>query len=94
MKKYSIIIEPEAQLDLESIYKYITQKDTATKAKTFLGELKAQIQSLDSMPFRCRKSYYTDDQDTYDLIYKGYTIVFKVIVESVYILTIFRQRNF
>ncbi len=94
MKKYFIIVEPEAQVDLESIFKYISQNDSARKASFFLEELKTQIQTLDSMPFRCRKSYYTEDQDTYDFIYKGYTIVFKVIHTSVHILTIFRQKNF
>lgn len=46
------------------------------------------------MPHRCRKSYYTDDDNTHDLIYKKYTIVFKVIEQQVHILTIFKQRAY
>ena len=94
MNQYIIIVEPEAQRDLELIYTFISQNDTAVKAKTFLAELKARVQSLDTLPLRCRKSYYTDDKDTYDLIYKGYTVVFKIIDQSIHVLTIFRQRNF
>ena len=81
-------------MDLESIFGYISQNDSVGKAKIFLEELKIQIQTLDNMPFRCRKSYYTEALDTYDFIYKGYTIVFKVIDTTVHILTIFRQKNF
>ena len=94
MTYYSIIVEPEAQGDLESIYRYITLNDTESKAQTFLQELKLQIGTLDTLPFRCRKSYYTDVEDTYDLIYKGYTIVYKVIDDTVHVLTIFRQKNY
>ncbi len=46
------------------------------------------------MPQRCRKSYYTDDEDTHDLIYKKYTTVFKTVGNKVHILTIFRQREY
>ena len=46
------------------------------------------------MPHRCRKSYYVDDENTRDFIYKKYTIVFKIVDSNVHILTLFRQREF
>lgn len=46
------------------------------------------------MPHRCRKSHYTDEENTHDLIYKKYTIVFKIIDDTVHILTIFKQRTY
>ena len=94
MKQYRVIVEPEAQEDLALIFKFISHNDTISKATVFFKEIKTQISTLDTLPFRCRKSYYTDEPDTYDLIYKGYTIVYKVIEENVYILTIFRQKNY
>ena len=94
MKQYVIVIEPEAQLDLKTIFQFISLNDTIAKAENFLKELKIRIDTLSSFPFRCRKSYYTDIPDTYDLIYKGYTIVYKVIEDRVYILTLFRQRSY
>ena len=94
MKQYTIIVEPEALQDLESIFRFIAENDTVVKAETFLEELKTTIRTLDSLPFRCRKSYYTDEADTYDLIYKGYTIVYKVVEDHVHILTIFRQKSY
>ena len=92
--KYKIIIEQEALKDLQSIHHYISKQDSADKAKKFILELSSNIKSLDDMPYRCRKSYYNDDENIRDLIYKKYTIVFKVIENSVHILTIFRQSVF
>ncbi len=91
---YKVIIEPEAFQDLLNIKSYITKEDTLNKANQFISQLKKSIKSLDEMPQRCRKSYYTDTQDTHDLIYKKYTIVFQIIEDRVHILTIFRQKSY
>jgi len=91
---YNIIVEDEANLDLLSMYNYISDNDSSHKAKKFILELEKKIISLESMPHRCRNSYYIDDIDTKDLIYKKYTIVFKIIKENIHILTIFRQKAF
>ena len=91
---YQIIVEPEAIEDLLNIKAYITEQDTLNKANHFISELKNNIKTLNEMPERCRKSYYIDDKDTHDFIYKKYTIVFKIIDNKVYILTIFKQREY
>lgn len=91
---YNIIVESEALEDLQNIYSYISEQDSRNKARKFIFELQKKINSLSQMPYRCRKSYYIDDEDTRDLIYKKYTIVFKIIEQNVHILTLFRQRTF
>jgi len=91
---YNVIIEPEALEDLQNIYSYISQNDSKNKARNFISELQEKMHSLTRMPYRCRKSYYIDDEDTRDLIYKKYTIVFKIIEQNVHILTLFKQRVF
>ena len=91
---YKIIIQPEAIDDLYTIKSYITRSDSIKKANKFISELKQSIKSLDTMPMRCRKSYYTDDENSYDLIYKKYTIVFKIIKDTVYVVSVFRQREY
>jgi len=91
---YKLIVEPEALQDLLNIKKYITEQDTSHKADTFIFELKAQIKTLNEMPQRCRKSYYTNNPNTHDLIYKKYTIVFQIRENRVYILSVFRQKNY
>ena len=91
---YSVIVEPEAIQDLLNIKKYITIQDTLSKANQFISELKANIKTLDQMPERCRKSYYSDEIGTHDLIYKKYTIVFQVRENKVHILSLFKQKNY
>ena len=91
---FKIVIEDEALSDLQNIYKYILNQDTENKAKNFLSELQTAISTLNTMPNRCRSSYYNDDVDVKDLIYKSYTIVFKVLDERVHILSVFRQRKY
>jgi len=91
--KYKIIIEQEAINDLLNIKSYIS-KDSVTKANNFISELKSTIKTLDTMPQRCRRSLYTKSDNTYDIIHKGYTIVYKIIENTVYILTIFKRRNY
>ena len=91
---YRVIIEPEAFQDLLNIKSYITKEDTLNKANQFSSELKNNIKTLNDMPQRCRKSYYTDTQDTHDLIYKKYTTVFQIIEDRVHVFTIFRQKSY
>lgn len=91
---YSILVEPEALQDLKNIFHYIAEQDSKNKAADFINELKATISSLSTMPYRCRKSFYTDDENSRDMIYKGYTIVFNVREDKVYILALFRQKAF
>jgi plasmid stabilization system protein ParE len=91
---YKIIIQPEAIDDLYAIKSYITRSDSVKKANKFISELKQSIKSLGTMPMRCRKSYYTDDENSHDLIYKKYTIVFKIIKDTVYVVSVFKQREY
>jgi len=91
---YHIIIEPSAFKDLENIYYFIATNDTPSKATNFLNQLKEKMKTLEYMPTRCRQSYYDSSKNTRDLIYKSYTIVFKINNSNVHILSIFRQRSF
>lgn len=91
---YKIIVEPEALQDLQLIKIYIRDEDSISKANKFVSELKRIIKTLNEMPQRCRKSYYSNVENTHDLIYKKYTMVFQIIEDKVHILTIFRQRTY
>ena len=89
---YTIVIEPEAQDDLQSIFDYILTNDSIGKARTFIKELQTSINSLSFMPQRCRDSLYIEDGKTKDLIYKGYTICYHIADTRVHIVALFRQR--
>jgi plasmid stabilization system protein ParE len=94
MKSYKIVLEEKAINRLNGIYEYIKQQDSSSQAKSFIKKLEKQINTLTYMPQRCRKSLYIEDKNTKDLVYKGYTIVYKILNNSVHILTIFRQRSY
>jgi plasmid stabilization system protein ParE len=91
---YKIIIEPEAKKDLNEIFSYIERTSSIYIAQSFLSQLKKQIKTLSNMPQRCRDSHYFNDGKTKDLIYKGYTISYHIFDSCVYIVAIFRQRNY
>ncbi len=89
---FKVEITTVAKFDLLAIVEYITQNDALSKALNFLDELENKITSLSQMPYRCRKSFYHDDENIRDLIYKGYTIVFEVSGDTVFVLSVFRQQ--
>ncbi len=92
--EYNIIIEPEAKEDLKNIFSFIKESGSLNIARDFLSQLKNQITSLSFMPQRCRKSLYHTDENTKDLIYKGYTISYYILNDTVHIVAVFRQRNY
>jgi len=73
----TIIYKDEFKTNLNKIIDFIS-KDSQSKAKIFLSSLRLKIKNLPNMPFKCRKSYYYDNDNVRDLIFKGYTIPFLV----------------
>jgi plasmid stabilization system protein ParE len=90
--KYQIMIEPEAQNNLRSIFDYISDNDSVEKAENFIRKLQKAINTLSLMPQRCRNSFYIEDGKTKDLIYYGYTVCYHIEKSTVYVVAVFRQR--
>jgi len=61
----------------------------------FKNELKENIISLPNNPYKYRKSYYFNDKNIRDMIYKGYTIIFRVkpMQNVIEILRIFNKNK-
>lgn len=53
-------------------------KDGKQRAINFRSELDKVVNDLVNMPFKFRQSIYFEDESIRDLIFKGYTIVYKV----------------
>ena len=62
---------------LERQLKYISI-DNPSAAKRFKNDLIKKIKTIPGNPFIFRKSIYFDDNTIRDLIFKGYTIVFRI----------------
>jgi len=63
--------------NLFQILDYIAQ-DKFSASINFLNELDKLIDNLTNFPFKFRKSEYFDNENIRDMIYKGYTIIYRV----------------
>lgn len=61
----------EKQLDFIAL-------NNPANARRFKNDLLTKIKSIPSNPFKYRKSIWFDDQNIRDLIFKGYTVVFRI----------------
>ncbi len=66
---------------LQEIMRFISL-DSKKRALTFRNQIDKQIATIPEMPYRRRKSIYFDDESIRDLIYKGYTVAYKVDEEK------------
>lgn len=69
--KDTFIVRLGKQLDYIAI-------DSPSNARRFKNGLFKLIKRIPSNPFKHRKSIYFDDQNIRDLIFKGYTIVYRI----------------
>lgn len=53
-------------------------EDSPSRARKFKADILREIKSLPHNPLRCRKSIYFDDSNIRDLIFKGYTITYRI----------------
>lgn len=72
-----IVYKESFSIRLEKQIEFIKQ-DNPPAAQRFKKELIAKILSIPSNPRIFRKSIYFDDNSIRDLIFKGYTIVFRI----------------
>jgi len=63
--------------NLFQILDYIAQ-DKFSASENFLNELDKLINNLPNFPFKFRKSQYFNDENIRDMIYKGYTVIYRI----------------
>ena len=85
-----IIYQEQFKEELAQII-YFIKKDNKSAAKKFALNLKNSIENISTSPKKYRKSYYYDDENIRDMIYKGYTIIYKINNNSINIISIFNQ---
>ena len=89
-----IVHKKEFSNALDNILDYITE-DSLNRALAFNRELQKSINTLSDMPYKYRKSYYHNHDEVRDMIFKGYTIPYKVDKANnlIVILDIFKWMN-
>lgn len=86
--------KPKFSKSFANILFYIS-KDKKSAAIKFEQGLNKKILNLVSHPKKYRKSYYFEDESYRDLIYSGYTIIYKIdtLKDKILILEIFKWQN-
>lgn len=74
--KASFIKRLEAQIE------YIAQHNPE-RATKFKDDLLSQVRAIPSNPYKHRQSIYFNDLHIRDLVFKGYTIVFRVKTDAI-----------
>jgi len=79
----------------EPLLKILTTiaKDKISASKKFNKDLRKKINLLLESPFMCRPSIYFEDKKYRDLIFKGYTIIYKVEENEIKVLDIFKWQD-
>jgi len=79
VKKYEVIVTPEAQTGIREAFEYIEARSPLNAARWIKG-LYGQIDSLERFPERCSYARERDylEQELRQLIYKSHRLVFLV----------------
>jgi len=84
--------KPKFTRGLVNILKFIAH-DKLSASKKFEHELNRLIKNLIDNPYKMRASYYFEDKTYRDLIYQGYTVIYKIETEQILILEIFKWQE-
>ncbi|WP_430811119.1 MULTISPECIES: type II toxin-antitoxin system RelE/ParE family toxin [unclassified Carboxylicivirga] len=84
--KDSFITKLEEQID------YIA-KDSPARARNFKTELLSQLKRIPNNPYQFRPSVYFDNKQIRDLIFKGYTIVFRINQNTIEVFGFVKYQN-
>lgn len=85
--KQSFINRLEIQLEYISL-------DSPSRARKFKNELLKRIHIAKRNPWQFRKSIYFDDQNIRDVIFKGYTVVFRINEDTIEVFGFLKFQNF
>jgi plasmid stabilization system protein ParE len=89
-----IRLSEDFENNFEIIFRYIAA-DKMNAAKNFKKELFGKIINLPDFPYKNRKSIYFNDDDIRDMIFKGYTTVYKIDMQTktIHIVDIFNKNK-
>ena len=84
--KDTFINRLENQLDYISL-------DSPKRARKFQSDLFRRIKEIPDNPYRYRKSIYFTDELIRDLVFKGYTVVFRINENTIEIFGFVKFQN-
>lgn len=87
-----IVYEESFSKSLLNILAFIS-KDKKSAAIKFKKNLKEKIELLRVSPLMCEKSKFISDENYRDLIFKGYTTIYKIEENKIKVLEIFKWKD-
>ena len=88
MKKYEVLIDPQAKLDLKEIFIYVTANDTISSADKLLESLEKTCYKLEEYPERGHiplELRQTGIKRYLEIHYKSYRIIYEIENNLIYI---------
>ncbi len=77
---------------LENQIEYISL-DSPTRARRFKNDLLKRIKEIPENPYMFRKSIYFENSNIRDLIFKGYTVVFRINEKQIEVFGFVKYQN-
>jgi len=87
-----IKLEDSFSIRFERQLRFIAD-DSPARAKQFKAQVVTELKSLTHSPLRCRKSIYFEDENIRDMIYKGYTITYRITAEEIQVIGFTKYQN-
>lgn len=87
-----IVYEEQFGLQFKVILGFIA-RDNPTAAHAFRGALKRRIEKIPDNPLACRQSRYFTDPNLRDMIFIGYTAIYRVTTDEIRMLDIFKWQD-
>jgi plasmid stabilization system protein ParE len=84
--KKTFIVRIESQIEYISL-------DSPIRARKFKSDLLGRIKEIPTNPYRYRKSIYFEDESIRDLIFEGYTIVFRITKDNIEVFGIVKYQK-
>ena len=69
-------------------------KDKKSAAHMFRRDILLECQSLSDFPYRCRRSIHYNDDNTRDLIFKGYTIIYEIMDDEIKVFALTKYEDY
>lgn len=80
-----IEIQDSFSEQLVEVVEFIS-KDKPKVARKFNADLLKKIKALPQYPFQCKRSIYFEKDTIRDMVFKGYTVVYRIDVDNKLIL--------
>ena len=77
------------QLVLEKI-----SEDKTSAAHAFRREILRECHSLSDFPYRCRRSIHYNDDTIRDLIFKGWTVMYKIADDEIKVFALTKYEDY